>query len=269
MRHNLTGDEQDNTAAVESETAEWLARQGSVPGAELHLDPDVTWLVQPGSAWSNAAAALRFAPESADARLTEIVRRYRRNGRGAGFWVSALATPDDVEVRLRRQGFRCRRRFPGMYCDLAALECPPGAPGGLELFSMENHAVFSRTRPHPCIGPISTAIRRYNLARIAALVRQRPRRVWEFMAKLDGQTVGGCTLFLGSQVAGVHNVCVVESARNRGIGRALVCHACQFARGQGYAGAVLIASGMGESVYRRAGFREVCRMAFWYSALRR
>ena len=262
MRHNLI-------AVIESHTAEWLAQQGSVPGAELHQDPDATWLVQPGSAWNNAAAGLRFAPETADARLTEIVRRYRRNGRGAGFWVSALATPPDIEARLRRQGFRCRRRFPGMYCDLTALDLRPRAPAGVELFSMENHAVFSPVAPHPCIGPITSAIRTFNLSRIATLVKQRPRRVWEFMAKSEGALVGACTLFLGREVAGLYNVCVVESARSRGIGGALVSHACQFARAKRYTGAVLIASGMGESVYRRAGFVEVCRMAFWYSALRR
>jgi len=269
MSHTLSGKETDRGAAVERQTAEWLAVQGSVPGVELHRDEDAIWMVQPGSAWSNAAAALRFTPESADARLREIVQRYRKNGRGAGFWVTAQATPGDIEARLGRLGFRCRRRFPGMYCDLAEPVTGSGAPAGLELVSMEDHTMFSPARPHPCIGPVTTAIRRFNLARIAAMVKQQPRRVWEFMAKMEGQIVGGCTLFLGSEVAGLYNVCVVERARHRGIGGALVRHACRFARGEGYAGAVLIASGMGEGVYRRAGFREVCRMAFWYSALRR
>ena len=51
------------TSLVESHTAEWMAQQGSTPGTELHRDPDATWLVQPGAAWSNAAAGLRLVDD--------------------------------------------------------------------------------------------------------------------------------------------------------------------------------------------------------------
>jgi GNAT superfamily N-acetyltransferase len=77
--------------------------------------------------------------------------------------------------------------------------------------------------------------------------------------------VGVTTLYLGRSIAGVFDVGVVERARRRGIGATLVAHACAFARDRGYDGAALTASGMGESVYREVGFREVCRTGYWYS----
>lgn len=256
----------DLARAVESHTAEWFEIQGSVPGVELHRDADAIWMVQPGSAWGNAAVDLRFKKESAGARLDQIIRRYRTNGRGAGFWVSPFATPDDLGERLRQHGFRCRKHFPGMHCDVTAVKNNEPTMAGLEFAVIKDHSVF-KTHPHPYYGRISTPIRRFQIARGVHLTNLRPQCVWELMAALDGRPVGSCLLFLGKRVAGLHDVGVIESERRRGIGRALVAYACRFARDRGYRGAVLIAAGMGESVYRRVGFREVCRMSYWYSSL--
>jgi hypothetical protein len=107
----------DLARAVEGHTAEWFEIQGTVPGVELHSNLDAIWIVQPGSVWGNAAAELRFKRESAGARLSQIIRRSRMNGRGAGFWVSPFATPDDLGERLRRMSYWYsslgKRRFPG------------------------------------------------------------------------------------------------------------------------------------------------------------
>ena len=46
----------DSALLVERHVAEWLRAQAIVPGVELHDDPDITWVVHPGRAWSNAAS---------------------------------------------------------------------------------------------------------------------------------------------------------------------------------------------------------------------
>jgi hypothetical protein len=48
----------------------------------------------------------------------------------------------------------------------------------------------------------------------------------------------------------------------------MMARALGFARERGVAQAVLLASGMGYGVYRRVGFREVCKIAYWYRSLK-
>jgi predicted N-acetyltransferase YhbS len=132
-----------------------------------------------------------------------------------------------------------------------------------------DHSIFKRSAfGHPYFGPITSAIREFELARLVHLSQQAPRRTFDLVAILDGKAVGACTIHVGKAAAGLHDVGVVEPYRNRGIGRALVTEACRLARTKKSNVAVLISSGMGESVYRAVGFREVCKMAFWYQAFR-
>jgi ribosomal protein S18 acetylase RimI-like enzyme len=70
----------------------------------------------------------RIEQRTVENRLDQIVRRYAR---GVGFWVSALATPTDLSARLKQRGFRCRKCFPGMYCDLSDGPASAVEPKGL------------------------------------------------------------------------------------------------------------------------------------------
>ncbi|MBI4661999.1 MAG: GNAT family N-acetyltransferase [Verrucomicrobia bacterium] len=252
--------------SVEGSLVAWFRQQRGAPGLELHADRGVIWIVHPGVAWGNAAAGLRLGEENIDRCLDQMIGRYRENGRGAGFWLSALATPASLREALARRGFRCRKHFPGMFCDLSRRQALPPLPAGMAIVPVEDHSIFRRT-PHPYFGHITTPIRRFELARLAHLASQRPRRVWEFAATLAGVPVGVGTICLGPRVAGVFDVGVLPDHRGRGIGTALVGHLCAFARERGMSGATLIATGMGEGVYRRAGFEEVCKMSYWYSSL--
>lgn len=256
----------DRTAAslVEEHYTEWYEYQSNVPGVEVHVDPDITWTVFPVWGFSNGGIRLRFQSATVDRRLDEILSRYRSAGVGAGFWVSPSAEPADLEKHFRERGMRCRKYFPGLYCDRLTSEESHRVPQGVKFQFVQDHAVFSEAVAHPYLGPVTTAIRRFELHRIAHLVRQRPQRVWDFMAVLEDKPVGVCSLFLGSRMAGFHNVGVIPSARGRGIGSALMAHACRFAWERNYREAVLISTGSGYRMYARVGFREVCKLGYWY-----
>lgn len=103
---------------VERHDAEWFAAQAVVPGAEVHVDPDVVWVVEPWGAWNNAGTMIRFAPDTAAGRLDELLKRYRTNGRGMGLWVSPAATPANLPALLKARRILCRKRYPAMLVQL-------------------------------------------------------------------------------------------------------------------------------------------------------
>ena len=243
---------------------EAFALHVGMPGFEVHLDPDITWMIQDGYAWSNAGVRLRFSAGNVGARLDEIADHYDRNRVGFGFWLDADATPADLETHLSARSLNVRKYFPGMAADLDRIADPGPPLPGLAIRPIADYSVFRRDE-HPAHGRITTPRRLHRLNAAEALTRRYPNKVFDFVATDEkGVPLGAMTLFLGAAAAGFHDVGVIEPARRRGVARALLVHVMGFARDRGARHAVLLSTGMGESVYHRVGFREVCRIAYWY-----
>jgi GNAT superfamily N-acetyltransferase len=79
-----------------------------------------------------------------------------------------------------------------------------------------------------------------------------------YLARLDGAPVGTASAQIGAGVVGLYCVSVLPAARRQGVGAAVSLAALREARRQGYHFGVLGASEMGESVYRRLGFKRYC-----------
>jgi GNAT superfamily N-acetyltransferase len=252
---------------LERSTASWLRVTGAVPGVELHDDPDALWIVLPVSGWSNCGTLLRFTPDTVERRLDEIVNHYADAGRANGFWVADCATPADLTTHLRARNYRCRKRFPAMACDLRQTPAAFEPSNGVRIELVTDLSRFGPKDPHPSIGPITTEIRRFQLEADKHQIAETPRRVFQFFAWEGDRALGAAVVLASDGVAGIHDVMVKETERGRGIGTALV-HAClTYGRNVGCDNAMLISTGMGESLYRRCGFREVCRIGYWYRGL--
>jgi len=252
---------------LERHIADWLRAQVVAPGVELHDDPDIVWVVHPGSAWSNAGVMIRLAAKTAAARLDVLVGRYRQHQRGMGLWVTAAATPETLPQLLRDRGLRCRKHFPAMLRDLSSPVDVHRLPIGITIRPVEDPEQFQV--PHPFIGPLTTPLRRAAFQTWSSLLRLTGNRCHALVAWCGDVAVGATMTFLGSECAGLHGVDVLEAYRGRGIGAALVDHSSRWAAERGASRIVLLATGMGEGVYRRCGFEEVARFGYWYRSFQR
>jgi GNAT superfamily N-acetyltransferase len=257
----------DQALLIERHVAEWFRTNAVVPGAELHDDPDVTWVVKPGSVWSNAGVMVRFEAASAESRLDTLVARYREDGRGMGLWISPAATPDNLPELLRARRLHCRKRFPAMVRDLTERDGTSPRPLGLTIRRVEDPGLFETT-PHPSIGPITTPQRRHELDGLRARVLARPARIFAFVAWLSGRPVGASLLFLGEECAGLHDLTVLAEYRGRGYGAALLIDTCREAARLGASTIALLATSDGQRVYERCKFNEVARFGYWYRSFR-
>jgi N-acetylglutamate synthase-like GNAT family acetyltransferase len=253
--------------AHEDVHAEYYRSLKGAPGFEIHDDLDITWKVTPGAAWSNCGVRLRMSTDYCDKRLKQILLRYRQNGRGAGFWIGPAAQPTNLESHLLKHGLHCRKYFPAMSFDTEK-RFPRGVQKTtlkIKIEPLSDFEIFQK-HPHPSIGPLTTKIRKLNLESQRFLLNQKPQTTNFFVALLDGIPIGICSSFLGSKTASLFDVGVLEKYRRRGVGTALVRHACTFARDHNASHVTLIATNEGFSVYERLGFREIAKFGFWYAA---
>jgi GNAT superfamily N-acetyltransferase len=204
---------------------------------------------------------IRFTPATAASRLDHLLARYHVNGRGMGLWVSPAATPATLPALLKARRILCRKRYPAMLKPLNGPMVKKVREPRLEIRLVDDVEAFTVT-PHPMIGPLTTPRRRRGLAAMRALIAARPRRTWPFVAWLGGRAIGSSLLFMGAECAGLHDLSVLSAYRGRGFGGAILRHTCNEALARG--AMVLISTSDGEPVYRRNGFDEVGRIAYWY-----
>lgn len=80
--------------------------------------------------------------------------------------------------------------------------------------------------------------------------------------ELNGKLVGCANALLQGNTGWFGNIIVLPEYRRRGIGRALIHHLAAFFDGTGITQQVLIATQLGEPVYRTEGFRVVSQYVF-------
>lgn len=254
-----------------------------LPGAEVGLEHDATWgtLGIPSPAFNLAIG--RFSVAAADTRIAEISARFRRRAMPLSWWILPDSTPDDLEARLARAGFGHAQRLPAMALDLATL-VNEGLPAGVAMDEVRDAEAYGPAVDvlidafqmpadlrEPVIGAFGN-LSAGSLAEpgVAGLTSAPGAAGWPadstvaartVVARLGGEVVGTALVVIDGPVAGIYNVGVRESARGRGIGRAVTAEVARIARATGCRLAILEASAIGAPVYRRLGFREVGTVA--------
>ena len=241
-------------AAVELNSAAHLRLEAHIPWAQFHEEPDVLRIFT-GDSWPrNTVALARFTPANADKRIAKILDEHLQHKVACNWIVGPLSQPSDLGKYLCAQGFSCRIHCAGMACRLQ--DSPPET-------TLDKDTAVSLVDAPPLLVPLSTELRRKQHEARQIIARLRPRRLWCFSATVKGVPAGETIICAGAGVAGIYSVVVKEKFRRRGIGSALLRAALCQARELGFKAAVLSATGMGQTLYRRLDFEEVCKLSFW------
>ncbi len=243
----------------------WFALGARHSGGDVFRQ-DSIWFALPDSAELTATIAFPWLrPGGGAAALDAILGRIRAQGRvrGASCWTVRPEHRTELGVLLVARGFEVSWQAHWMALDLRATYAPRPAAAGLEIAPVGNIRAWDRREDAHPDGPEWRHTARVNLE-LAAL---RPQQVWEFGAFLDGDAVGGATLFVPPEmhdVALLNDVGVVQEHRRRGIGSAVTDAACAHARTLGCRVAVLNATPDGERLYLHVGFVSLSRGQTWW-----
>lgn len=242
--------------AIEQNCIDFFMEYGRGPGCEVHEDPGITWFATGlRDPLFNGVMTAHLAPTELDARIDAMIAEFRRRDLPLEWTVGTSTRPRDLGARLEAKGLRNRLVVPGMAMDLQKLPDEP-LPRGLTVHRATTPADLETcTRVFAANFQIAEGL----VPRLVEIEQGLPpdhrENTVAYIGRLEGKPVASSGLFTSAGVAGLYFVTVLESARGRGIGRAMTIQALREADERGYRFGVLQATSMGLPVYERLGFR--------------
>jgi GNAT superfamily N-acetyltransferase len=204
-----------------------------------------------------------FGGDDADARIAEVIAAMSADGRPFTWTIWPSDTPADVHDRLVGVGFEALGDEPLMAVDLPTPDLDERPPDGLVVraASTPDDIAAAASLALGTLGDADEGLSIFarTLRRLADTSRPELRL---FGGWLDDELVATSGLFTGTGVAGIYAVATSEARRGRGFGRALTLAAMRAGAEAGMARSVLLASELGEPIYRRLGFRTVAQVRF-------
>jgi ribosomal protein S18 acetylase RimI-like enzyme len=247
-----------------------------MPGVEVIDEPDLLGMM-------SALPDLRLnsiywadfppEPEQVEARIDQVLGRYRARGQLPMTWVVSPSTqPRDLGCYLEARGFTCAfRGGPGMALDLGARVEPRTTPvtlsiervGDLQTLRQWLHPVAVSFGFQDAI--VSVHLAMFSSQGFGLAGASSPGVPWQLFVGLDqGEPVAASRLFCAAGVAGIYHVATVPGARGQGFGTAMTLAAIRAGRDLGYRVSILTASGEGYAIYRRLGFRQVTQADIYW-----
>ncbi|MHB8105523.1 MAG: GNAT family N-acetyltransferase [Dehalococcoidales bacterium] len=230
-------------------------------GVEIYNGEDVKWVVTNlDMPPCNIAFHTNLKPEDADSAIEKFIAKGLEKDVPLQWCITPETRPSDFTARLSAHGFTDRGDGAGMAINLQAMNESEPLPAGLEIVEAKDdktlkvwcHIVSENFGIPPHVE--STLLKVYQ----NEIKNKQPENF--FLGLLDGKPVSTSMYFLDEGVVGIYFVATMPEARNKGIGFAVTQRALQAGRALGYRVGILQASKMGQPVYARMGFKEVCRV---------
>jgi hypothetical protein len=235
------------------------------PGAETYTGKDVNWVVTDvGFPATNSAFHTNLTRETADAAIEKFKDAGRRKNVPLQWYLSQNMQPANFSEILAAHGFTTRGDGAwgaGMAVDLYTMNESEPMPAGLKIIEVNNirtlktwvHVVSAGFGIPEHVEPV--LVKHFQ----NEIKCKQPEKF--YLGILDGKPVSTSMYFLGEGVVGIYFVATLPEARKKGAAFAVTQYALKAGRALGYRVGILQASKMGEPVYKRMGFKVVCRVS--------
>ncbi len=198
--------------------------------------------------------------DDAGGQLRDVLDRFRAVGHGVHL-LTADHAGSAFDDAARESGWELAFSAPGM---IATEVQDRWDPAGAELTWVETADDLARFRGIEKAGFADDEDERTMIDAIFADVRSiEPPGMHAVIASVEGEDAAAAAVYLHEGVATVGCVGTVPRFRRRGLGGLVTAAAANAGFAEGADTAFLIASELGEPVYRRIGFRTVEDYRFW------
>jgi predicted GNAT family acetyltransferase len=230
-------------------------------GAEPYSDGGVDWVVTdvffPPV---NSAFHTNLKPEDVDSTIEKFKERGQARKVPLQWYIGPETRPVNMGEKLSAHGFTTGGDGAGMAVDLHHMKESEPVPAGLEIIEVTNDKTLKEWCYIVRVAFGAPAEAEPNFVKLIKRYNKYKMPVKLYLGILDGKPASTSGYFLGEGVVGIYFVATLPEARKRGAAFAVTQKALQDGRALGYRVGILQASKMGEPVYLRMGFKEVCRV---------
>ena len=233
---------------------EMLSYLGTSELSERQATDEIEWVIT--GVWDNTfngVVRAQISEAQVDQVIDEVASRFRERNVPHLWFLNEDSRPPNLEQRLFAHGWERLRQGVGMALDLSAIASPflplPDLTvervvdeEGVALWGAFHRYLEHDQRDEP----------RERLYISLGLAGDQPLR--HYIARLGGEPVGGLSLFLGREAAGIYNVEVAPARQRRGVGTAMTRAVLEEARKLGYRVGVVGPTPESRSMYERLGF---------------
>jgi ribosomal protein S18 acetylase RimI-like enzyme len=254
--HASSATASDPFADLDALNVEYVRAARIAPGWEGAIDDDVLRVsADIPLAAVNMVARAHFTPDNVDRRISEVIAWFRRREKPIGWWVCERDTPADLAVHLVAHGFALEDTAPGMVADLTGIYAEQ-PPAGVSISRVREPAMLhvANTTMAAGFGAPPELADVFDAMGVLGFDDDVPTRT--YLATLDGVPAATALGLLVGEVLGIFNVATIETARRRGIGRAVTRAALVDGAARGARRAILQSSEAGHGVYETLGFRD-------------
>jgi GNAT superfamily N-acetyltransferase len=211
----------------------------------------------------NAAISLQ-PPHGLEADLIDETIAFfeTRERQDFDWWLAPGLETGGWGTQLEAKGLRFAEGEPGMALDLGTLSENLPLPAGLKIHRVTDDEMMKTWAKIFFLGyelPLS-----WETSATDMFLSTLHTPMINYLAEINDQPVATSTLFLDAGVAGIYNVATLPEWRGRGLGAAVTLHALLEARQQGFKAGILQSSDMGHTVYKKLGFKDLCRMNHYH-----
>jgi GNAT superfamily N-acetyltransferase len=259
MIENTSSDEL--VTAMDSNLIAFWAAYGRGNGSTLYTTSDVVWFYT-GIQFPlfNGVLYAKLKPTGVKAVIDSLQAKIDEQGASALWWISPQSKPDNLGSLLEQQGLKPAGETPGMAIDLVLLENKPETITNFtirKVGSMEMQALWARIA---AIGTGFSDIATEEMVRLEeTLSDPQYKAQHRYIGFLNDTPVATSALVLDSGVAGIYAVATIPEARRKGIGRFMTLIPLLEAKQIGYRVGILQASSMGYQIYKKIGFKDICK----------
>jgi GNAT superfamily N-acetyltransferase len=232
---------------------------------EIYTGNDVNWVVTDISfPPSNSAFHTNLKPEDADSVIEKFKDAGRRKNVPIQWYLCQDTKPTNMGDYLKAHGFTTHsdgRVEAGMAIDLQAMNESEPMPKDLEIIEVKENKILKAWCRVTCVGFGIPEHAEPVLVKLIKTEKKYKQPIKLYLGVLNGQPVSTSMYFLGEGVVGIYFVATLPEARRKGAAFAVTQKALKDGRALGYRVGILQASKMGQPVYTRMGFKEVCRVS--------
>jgi ribosomal protein S18 acetylase RimI-like enzyme len=247
--------------ALESNMAAFWSAYGRGNGCTLQSTSDVVWFYTGiHVALFNGVISAKMKYDDVKATVDSLQSKIDERGAPALWWLGPQSTPENLGALLEQHGLQRAGETPGMAADLAMVNSMTKVIENFMIEKVSNVEMQALWARIAAIGTGFSDTATTEMAQLeATLTDSQYKTQHRYIGFLDGAPVATSAMVLDSGVAGIYAVATIPEARRKGIGEIMTVMPLLEARQIGYRVGILQASSMGYPIYKRIGFKDVCK----------